>query len=295
MRAIVIILVFFLLTSCNAQNKAFLAGKYNLNKPDVFYTLSDTLLEISGLTDIDSAHVGCVQDEKGIIFIYNLFEARIVSHLTFYLDGDYEGITRVGSDMFVLRSDGSIFKIKNYLSGKFSLQDSIVTGIPITNNEGLCYDEKNNYLLIAAKGKLKGDKDLRDTRFVYAYKLDSAKMMDRPILTFQLDDVAKEMKLKNIDVSLSQKKNGEIKYDDLKFLPSSIAINPSTDKIYILSAVDRLLLVINRNGVIDDIVKLDEQLFPKPEGITFLPNGDMLISNEGKEGKANLMRFNMKL
>lgn len=294
MRAITIILIFFSLTSCKAQNFTLLDGKYNLNKPDVFYTLSDTLLEISGLTDIDSAHVGCVQDEKGMIFIYNLFEARIVSHLTFYLDGDYEGITRVGDDMYVLRSDGSIFKVKNYMSGKSSLQDSIATGIPITNNEGLCYDEKNKRLLIAAKGKIKGDKDLRDTRFVYAYQIDSAKMIEKPILTFDLDDIANVMKTKNIDVTLVKKKNGEIKYDDLKFLPSSIAIHPTLDNIYILSAVDRLLMVINRSGVIEDIIKLDEQLFPKPEGITFLPGGDMLISNEGKSGKANLMRFNIK-
>lgn len=295
MRVPVMIFIFFSLASCQAQKSAFLDARYDLKKPDVYYTLSDTLLEISGLTDIDSAHVGCVQDEKGMIFIYNLFEARIVSHLTFYLDGDYEGITRVGDDMYVLRSDGSIFKIKNYMSGKSSLQDSIATGIPITNNEGLCYDEKNKQLLIAAKGKMKGDKDLRDTRFVYAYKLDSGKMLDKPILTFELDDVGNKMKQKKMNVSFTQKKNGTIKYDDLKFLPSSIAIHPTTDHIYILSAVDRLLLVINRNGIIEDIAKLDEQLFPKPEGITFLPQGDMLISNEGKGGKANLMCFNMKL
>lgn len=289
--------VFFftiLLFSCTLQKHSFIDRKYDLKNPTVFYTLSDTLLEISGLTDIDSTHIGCVQDEKGIIFIYSLEEARIVSEEIFHMDGDYEGITRVGKDMYVLRSDGFIFKINDYNSGKISNRDSIDTGIPITNNEGLCFDEKNNRLLIAAKGKMKGDKNLKDTRFVYAFDLDSNKMSDKPILTLEIEDIANKMIEKKMEVPIMEKMNGDLKYTDLKFLPSSIALHPKDDLLFILSAVDGLLAVINRNGTLEDIVKLDSVLFPKPEGITFLSNGDMLISNEGKGGKANLMRFDEK-
>lgn len=266
-------------------------GIYDLSHPCAFYALPDSLYEISGLTDVDSAHIGCVQDEKGMIFLYNLFEARIDARSTFYFDGDYEGITRVGEDMYVLRSDGYLFRMKNYMKGEFAVKDSFNTEIPINNNEGLCFDEKNNILLIASKGKMKNSKDMRDLRFVYGFRLDSLKMIDTAILVIDIDDIAHKMKASGIQVPVITKKNGEIKYESLKFMPSSIAVHPLTDKFYILSAVDRLLAILDHNGTVEEIYELPEILFPKPEGITFLPNGDMLISNEGKGGQANLMRF----
>lgn len=265
--------------------------KYDLSKPCASYGLPDSLYEISGLTDIDEAHIGCVQDEKGIIFRYSLPEARIDSRSAFYVDGDYEGITLAGDDMYVLRSDGYLFRIKDYMNGKSVVSDSVDTEIPVHNNEGLCYDEKNNVLLIAAKGKIKKSEDMQDLRFVYGCKPGSLEMIDTAILIIDIDDIAYKMKESGISVPVSTKKNGETKYVSLKFMPSSIAVHPVTDRLYILSAVDNLLAVFNRNGAVEQIHVLPETLFPKPEGITFLPNGDMFISNEGKGGRANLMRF----
>jgi uncharacterized protein YjiK len=266
-------------------------GKYQFSNPCAYYTLPDTLYEISGLTDVDSAHIGCVQDEKGMIFLYNLYEAKIDSRSTFYFDGDYEGITRVENDMFVLRSDGYLFRMKDYMMGKVIVKDSFATQIPINNNEGLCYDEKNNVLLIAAKGRIKKSKDTRDLRFIYGFRIDSLSMIDTAIFVIDIDDIASKMKENGINVPYTVKKNGDLKYENLKFMPSSIAVHPLSDGLYILSAVDRLLVILNRSGLIESVVELPPLLFPKPEGITFLPNGDMLISNEGNGGKANLMRF----
>ncbi len=273
------------------SQEAGLENSYRISKPCAFYTLPDSLYEISGLTDVDSSHIGCVQDEKGIVFLYNLREARIDSRFTFNFDGDYEGITKVRNDMFVLRSDGYLFRINNYMHGSTAKRDSFATSVPITNNEGLCYDEKNNILLIAAKGRIKKSKDMRDLRFVYGFRLDSFKIMAEPILTIDVNTVAAKMKLKGMKIASLPKKEGKVKYTGPKFMPSSIAVHPISDKLYLLSAVDKLLAIFNRNGESIDVIQLPVDLFPKPEGITFLPNGDMLISNEGNGGKANLMRF----
>ena len=48
---------------------------------------------------------------------------------------------------------------------------------------------------------------------------------------------------------------------------------------------------MNLKGVIINIVELDKRIFNQPEGICFSENGDMFISNEGKNGKANILRF----
>jgi len=265
---------------------------YQFSNPSACYILPDTLYEISGLTDIDSAHIGCVQDEKGMIFLYNLYNAQIESHSTFYIDGDYEGITKVGNDMWVLRSDGFLFRVKDYKRGNSSIRDSFDAHIPINNNEGLCFDEKNNMLLIAAKGKIKESKETRDLRFVYGFRLDSLLMIDTAILVIDINDISTKMAEKKIRLPQTSTKSGEIKDGKLKFMPSSIAIHPINDRYYILSAVDGLLVIFNRNGKVEDVHLLSRELFPKPEGLTFLPNGDMFISNEGKGGEPTLLRFN---
>ena len=61
-----------LLLGCGATftNNEKITG-YNLTKPDNTFLLPDTLHEVSGLTDIDSTIFACIQDENGILFIYD--------------------------------------------------------------------------------------------------------------------------------------------------------------------------------------------------------------------------------
>lgn len=287
-----------ILSSCYglgfSQKKRIFFNQYDILHPSAFYLLPDTLYEISGLTDIDSNRIGCVQDEKGLIFLYDLQKAKIISDSKFYLDGDYEGITRVGNDMYVLRSDGMLFRVRDYMLGKSEMTDSVATEIPINNNEGLAYDPINHQLLIACKGKLKSNPEEKDARFVYAFSLDSMKTGKEPILKINVNSIADELQKKGIDYPATTNKKTGAKSIKVKFFPSSIAVHTNSNTYFILSAVDRLLIVMNRSGQILDVILLDEKLFPKPEGITFLSNGDLLISNEGNGGKPNLLRFNSK-
>mgnify|MGYP006386539489 CR=1 FL=1 len=61
-----------LLLGCSATftNNEKITG-YNLTKPDNTFLLPDTLHEVSGLTDIDSTTFACIQDENGVLFIYD--------------------------------------------------------------------------------------------------------------------------------------------------------------------------------------------------------------------------------
>ena len=55
-----------------------------------------------------------------------------------------------------------------------------------------------------------------------------------------------------------------------------------------------MLYVFDMNGKIQYLQKLDSKLFPQPEGIAFMNNGDLLISNEGRKDLATIVRFNYK-
>ncbi len=90
-------------------------------------------------------------------------------------------------------------------------------------------------------------------------------------------------------------KKGEKKKPDIKLRISAISIHPISDRLYVLSGAERLLLVFDMNGNIEYLERLDKDLFTQPEGITFMKNGDMFISNEGRKSEATLIRFNYNL
>jgi hypothetical protein len=264
---------------------------YNLARPNQVFTLPDTLREISGLTVIDKETFACVQDENGIIFLYDAISNQIRNQYNFHLDGDYEGIARVGDTLYVLRSDGSLFEIDNYLGENFSVK-LYITGIPADNNEGLCYDQKHNRLLIACKGKLAKGPAYKDQRVIYGFDLQQKELSDEPVFEFDLN-IIKQFVLENeLPVPVKKKKKGTVDDPIIRFRTSAIGIHPYSGKLFLLSAADYMLFIFNPDGTPEYIEKLDPVLFNKAEGISFFGNGDILITNEGQNKKPSLLRFN---
>ncbi|MBK6443762.1 MAG: SdiA-regulated domain-containing protein [Bacteroidetes bacterium] len=273
-------------TSLNHDNSF---SGYDLSKPDTVLILPDTLREISGLTDIDTATIACIQDENGILFVYDILRNEIREQYNFHVDGDYEGITLVGKTMYILRSDGSLFEIVDYEARNFKLHH-YTTGIPANNNEGLCYDPDNNRLLVACKSKPGKGPEYKDKRVIYGFDLSTKKLSDEPVFSFELPVIkafAQEMKL---NLAVREKKNGAEAL--IKFFPSAIAVHPVTKKLYLLSAVDHMMFIFDSTGKLEHIEQLSPKLFNKAEGITFFANGDMLITNEAQRMKPTLLRFN---
>lgn len=268
---------------------------YNLSKPDGIIVLPDTLREISGITGIDSEHVGCVQDENGVIFIYNLEQKKLINQFSFNIDGDYEGITRVGETLYILRSDGTLYEISNFRNSAFKVI-TFQSKIPANDNEGLCYDAENNRLLIASKGKIAKGSEHKDKRVIYGFDLKTKRFIDKPIFNFSVEEVQKYVTKHNIPVrTKTVKKKGQVSTEPfVKFMTSAIAIHPESKKLYLLSADDYLFFIFNMKGEIDHIEQLDPSIFNKAEGITFLENNEMLITNEGQNDNATLLRFSYK-
>jgi hypothetical protein len=262
---------------------------YDLTKPDASYILPDTLREISGLTDLDSISFACIQDENGILFIYDAFKNEIIKQYTFHIDGDYEGITRVEKTIYILRSDGTLFEISDYQSKDFKLT-SHETGIPSSNNEGLCYDEEQNRLLIACKGKIGKGPEYKDKRAIYAFDLKTKTLSKEPVFDFDVQHI-KQFALTH-EITLPEKERKGRPEPIMRFRPSAIGIHPVNKKLYLLSAADHFLFVFDMQGKINNIEALNQEMFNKAEGITFFQNGDMLIVNEGQNKKPTLLKFN---
>ncbi len=259
---------------------------YNLQQPSIVRQLPEILNEISGLTDIDSTHVACVQDELGIVFIYDFVKGKIVAQYRFDNTGDFEGLTYAHKTLYILRSDGRLTEWVNFRTGNSTVnhyQLPLVT----SNNEGLCYDAANNQLLIAAKSKPLNH-DEKSERYIYAYNIATQKLHAKPLYSISVEQLKTAAARFNIQPTDTNAK-GVVK--PFNFRPSSLSVHPITNDIYIISAADKLLIVMDREGTVKHVQSLTADLFSKAEGITFLSNGTMIITNEAAGKIPTLLVF----
>lgn len=239
------------------------------------WNLPSELKEVSGIVYLDENRFACVQDEDGIIFIFNTSNAKIERKIKFAGGGDYEGIAIAGKTAYVIQSEGVLFEISDWQSEDPKTTEH-KTVLDDHNVEGLCYDQKNNRLLLAIKGSDEGGDN---TKGIYGFDLFNKELGKEPVLRIDLqDDRFKE---------LGGKKKGGIQ-------PSEINIHPQTGDIYIIEGKDPKLLIIDGEGQTKSIQKLNKKDFPQAEGMAFSPDGKLFISNEGGKGAGTILAVSLK-
>lgn len=247
------------------------------------YTISETwelpseLNEISGIMWIDNHTLACVQDENGVIYIYDLDERKIADEIPFAGNGDYEGIANYKDDLYIMQSDGLLYEIKDWRKTN-KVVSSHQTGFKAVNNmESLTYSIKDACLLTAPK-----DKDSKeDFKGIYKIAL-SSKTTDITAPAYKIDmthEALKDYRGKKLNKT---------------FNPSEIAVHPKTNDIYILEGKNPKLIILDAKGDLKVVFKLDEINFPQPEGMTFSEAGDLYISNESVNGPATIHMVSLK-
>jgi uncharacterized protein YjiK len=244
------------------------------------WDLPEKLLEISGLSWIDNERFACVQDETGIVFIYNAAKSSIEKEIAFAGAGDYEGLAVVGETVWVIRSDGKLYEINSVKTNKAVVKEHDTPLTAKHNAEGLCYDSKNNRLLIALKD---GEPGSTDYKGIYSFELATKKMVDQPVIKI---DLKNEM-FSGMGSSKKKAKPGDV------IMPSGIAVHPTTGDIYITEGRKPKLLITDAAGTIKRLIELDKTDFLQPEGITFSSNGELFISNEGLKQPGNILKLHL--
>jgi len=244
---------------------------YNLSTPDRTWKLPGILYEISGVSYIDDQRLACVQDEKGMIFIFNKTAGNVERTISFGEDGDYEGIELIGNDAWILKSNGTLLEVKDYLNSEAPQVNKYSTPLSGKNDtEGLAHDKESNSLLIACKEQafVKAE-DMTGSRAIYRFDLKTGLLAPEPYMIIK----------------------SEQHIGNNKFKPSGMAIHPVTGDIYIIASAGKLMFVFSREKEMLAIIKLDPKLFPQPEGICFSPDGRLYISSEGAGGAGKILSF----
>lgn len=247
---------------------------YQLDKPEKFL-MPESLLEVSGITfnEGKSDTIYAIQDEQGRLFRLGWGVKKQVN-AKFGKQGDYEDVAIVKDRVIILKSNGNLIT--------FPLADAVYVEIddaqewkgllPAGEYEGMYGDNATGNLYIICKNC----NDDNSKNEVSGY-------------IFQTGDSIYQTGTFKIDVDEIKSFTGKVKRG---FRPSGIAKNPLTLEWYIISAVNKLLVVTDSNWKIKEVCMLNGNKFTQPEGIAFDIDGNLYISNEGDDfSQGNIMKF----
>ena len=265
---------------------------YDLKQPTRIARLPKSLREASDVTAVSATEIAMVQDEKGIIYLYDFNVDKVTQKFKFGPKGDFEGIALANDTMYVLKSDGTLYKIAHWRQDTQAVHTSL--NLPTANNEGLCFDPVSGKLLISPKSQWKkqmgGGKHKRP---IFAFDPVIGKLSAEPIFVLHTDEMVTFAHTHHLTLPGKWSRKGNFK-EKLQFRPAAIAVHPVTGQIFIISARDRVMLSFDREGQITGLSVLDDELFLQPEGLAFLPDGTMIVVNESPKKKPGILLFEWK-
>jgi hypothetical protein len=247
---------------------------YNFSQP-ILIKLPGEMNEISGIAYYQRSNSIVAEcDGKGCIYKVSLNNVRRIGKWKFGKGKDYEDILLVDSNFYLLKSDGNISKLSFTADNKIYLYEYPFADSVGNEFESMYYNDSLQRIIFFCK---KCQKDTEDSISSYAFNIQDGQYAIGPSIS-----------LAGIEKALSSEKN-------IKVRPSATAIHPMTGELYVLSSIDKLLVIVDKNYRFKEAYKLDSKKFKQPEGITFTPNGDLFISNEGADvGYANILLFPYK-
>ena len=253
-----------------AANATTLAAYFAHPAARQFY-LPQGLTEISGLAVATSHSVFAHDDNYGIVYEVDLDDGRVLRAFALgkpTVKGDFEDIAVRAGSVYLLASDGRLFEAPigdHRQRVRYNVYD---TGVgPHCETEGLVNGPKDGEFLILCK-KPHQDK-LKDRLIIYLWSLGDRVPVSSPWLSVPLDGLVEPL-------------------DQANFHPSAFYWRRDPGRFLIISAKGHTAIEIDEQGKLIDRVKLDKGEHPQPEGLTLMPDGRLVISDEGTRGHGKI-------
>jgi uncharacterized protein YjiK len=257
--------------SGSPESSNAIALNYDLNKPEIKWTLPPDMKEISGITWIDNQHLLAIEDLHPNLYLFKLGDQATIEKVIPFAPErdkkfDIEDVTIADGVVYALWSHGKIFKIANWNSKPQTTE--IKTFLTKENNtEGICYDPVSHQLLVACKNESDVEDEKKSTRAIYSFNLKTDQLNEDPFLLIHKKDF--------------KAAEGE----KLDFYPSAVAVHPLNHNIYVLSTRGtKCLAEYTHDGKLTGFEFIDPNEMIQPEGLCFAPDGTLYISTEGKHG-----------
>lgn len=267
--------------ACQQASKAVSSPKdYDLSKGEKF-VMPDELLEISGIAfqNLDPKVVYSIQDEDGRVYSQNWGIKKAVD-TKFGTKGDYEDVAILKDQIFVLKSNGHIyaFPVAESTKEKAEGVEEWKEILPKGEYEGLYADESGSKVYVLCKNCELDKKKPQSTGYILDYNPASKNLASSGTFTINTDEIN----------ALGQDVGKGLR-------ASAISQNPISKDWYILSSVNKVLVVLDQKWVVKSVYHLDLGVFNQPEGLAFDRAQNLYISNEGDEiTNGNILKFKFR-
>lgn len=268
MRAAGLLFGILLVTGCANRGRSFAPDlEHYASKPQRTLVLGKQLLEISGICYRPNGQLAAINDEDGKLFFIDAATGRSAG-IPFGKRGDYEDIAFWNDHYYVMESNGNMHELT--LGRPVQERTFSFPRKKRIEFESLYADERLGKLVLLSKEQ----RESLAGAVAYSFDPLTGQFSDRPVFHIKAKDIRRALKNSNAE-----------------FRPSAAAMHPILGKLFVIASDGKALLQCTREGDVEKAWDLNPDHFPQPEGITFAPNGDLYISNEGLAGKATILVF----
>jgi hypothetical protein len=266
-----ILLMTIAFSACAQTRESFKSpAGYDLTKP-VKYNMPEDLFEVSGIVfhEGNAGMLYAEQDEDGKVYALKPGDAT-ASHVKFAGHGDYEDIAINGNYLIMMRSDGVFYTMPfdQVQQGKADAVRAFSGLIPAGEYEGMAANYGTDEVFVLCKNCGADKKTGSVTGYILKLDASGGLTLDK---TFKINT-------EKIAAQDGGKK--------MKFRPSALTFNKHLKEWFLLSSVNKMLVVTDTAWNVKQVYTLNPALFNQPEGITFDIDNNLYISNEGGNTKA---------
>lgn len=262
-----------LLAAAGAPGDPRVPAAPELEREPARHRLPRELREVSGLAATPDGRLFAHGDEAATVYQLQPAGGRVLKRFSLGAPpfaADLEGIAVAGSRLYLVTSDGVLYEFAEGPDGGTVPFRAVDTGLGARCEvEGLAYRAAGEQLLLACKTARRPEVEGRVA--VYAYSLRERRLGAAPV----------------VSVAWSALPGGKGKEE---FHASGVEVHPSGE-IYLVSARDNLLLRVVPPGRVAGAHRLRRGRHPQAEGIAFLPDGTLVVADEGGSGAATLSLY----
>lgn len=261
-------------------------ARYDLTRPTYVLDLNNELAEISGITVLGDELLGAIQDEDGKLYGLDATTGRLLWERKFGSRGDYEDVTLLDSSVYVLRSDGDVFRLDDWTAaetGTTKFETRLKKGC---DAEGMVPIPGTRQLLIACKEEPGSGRER--VRALFRFDPATGEVAEDPAYLLNRDAIGALLRggyERDFTARLQQTFNLDA------FKPSALAYHPDDGALFVLSSRPPSVAVFEPSGELRNAAILPTNILPQPEGMAFLPDGTLLITTEAAGNVARLVHF----